>query len=106
VGSKHALSNGNEPEEVTDLVAAFEQHNKCKIVLSCSLELHNGYLDLDWSAVAVSPAPAGQDPTGLVLASAKVWGGGYRTLKGLLSQLLYALDYRLAEKEFDKAIIK
>jgi hypothetical protein len=27
-------------------------------------------------------------------------------LKGLLSQLLYALDYRLAEKEFDKAIIK
>lgn len=106
MGSKAALSNGKEPEELTDLVAAFEQHNSVKITLSASLQLHNGYLDLEWVAIArESQAP---DPVaiGLASVSAKEWGGGYKTLTGVLTRLLYSLDFALAEREFDKAIIK
>ena len=106
MGSKHALSNGNEPMELTDLVAAFELHNSCKITLSVSLQLHSGYLDLLWVAEARENPEKDQEATGLVLASVSEWGGGYKTLMGVLSRLLYALDFQLAEREFDKVIIK
>jgi len=106
LGSKHALSNGNEPGELTDLVAAFEQHNSCKITLTCSLALHNGYLDLEWVAIARERDAPDPVATGLVSVSAKEWGGGYKTLMGVASRLLYTLDFALAEKEFDKVIIK
>jgi hypothetical protein len=106
LGSKQALSNGNEPEEVTDLVAAFEQHNKCKITLCCCLRLHTGYLDLEWTATAYQRVPGHPEVTGSALASAVVWGGGYKTLMGVHSRLLYALDFALAEHEFDKTVIK
>lgn len=106
MGSKAALSNGNETEELTDLVAAFELHNSCKITLSCSLALHNGYLDLLWEATARKSTPKDQEVTGLVLANVKEWAGGYKTLKGVHSFLLYQLDFALAESEFAKVIIK
>jgi hypothetical protein len=106
MGSKQALSNGNEPEELTDLVAAFEQHNQCKITLTCSLALHSGYLDLEWVAIAREKDAPDPVAIGSGLVSAREWGGGYKTLMGVASRLLYSLDFALAEKEFDKVIIK
>jgi len=106
LGSKHALSNGKETEELTDLVAAFELHNSCTITLSCWLALHNGYLDLEWEATAREKNSIAREATGLVLASVRVWGGGYKTLKGVHSFLLYQLDFALAAHEFDKVVIK
>jgi len=101
LGSKHALSNGNEPEEVTDLLSAFELQNKCKITLTVSVELHKGYLDSRWEAEAIG-SQAGEPERGyLVLASVRVWGGDYKTLMGVVSRLLYALDFQLALNEFD-----
>lgn len=105
MGSKHALSNGNEPAELTDLVAAFEQHNSCKITLSCSLMLHSGYLDLEWIAIAREGNAPDPVATGSASVSARVWGGGYKTLTGVLTTLLYQLDFALAEREFDKVVI-
>jgi len=106
VGSKQALSNGREPEELTDLVAAFEQHNSCKITLTCSLALHNGYLDLEWQAIATEKGAPDPVATGLASVSVKEWGGAYKTLMGVVSRLLYALDFQLAQAEFDKVTIK
>jgi len=106
LGSKAALSNGREPAELTDLVAAFELHNQCKITLSASLALHNGYLDLDWQAIAWEQKTTGLEATGSALASVREWGGAYKTLMAVASRLLYSLDFALAEKEFDKVIIK
>jgi hypothetical protein len=106
VGSKRALSNGNEPEELTDLVAAFEMHNSCIITLSSCLKLHSGYLDLEWRATAYPGPKDDLGATGSALASVAVWGGAFKTLKGLHSHLLYQLDFALAEHEFDKAIVK
>lgn len=106
MGSKQALSNGKEPEELTDLVNAFELHNSCKITIYSSLALRNGYLDLEWVAIA-SPKDA-PDPvaTGLASVSVKEWGGGYKTLMGVVTRLLYSLDFALAQAEFEKVIIK
>lgn|SRR5678815_5946086 len=101
LGSKHALSNGNETEELIDLVAAFEQHNNCKITLSCCLRLHSGYLDLEWEAKAEEARGFRPEVAPSVLASVKVWGGDYKTLMGLHSRLLYALDFQLALNEFE-----
>lgn len=106
MGSKQALSNGREPEELTDLVAAFEQHNNVRIILTSSLVLHRGYLDLEWRASAFERTPVDQVVTGLALVSVCLWGGEYKTLMGVASRLLYALDFALAEKEFDKVVIK
>lgn len=106
MGSRQALSNGREPEELTDLVAAFEQHNSVKIVISCSLALHHGYLDLEWSATALTAEKRDREVTGLGLVSVQEWGGGYKTLMGVVTRLLYSLDFALASAEFDKTIIK
>lgn len=106
MGSRQSLSNGRESEELTDLVAAFEQHNSVKIALCASLALHNGYLDLLWMATAEDRTPPDRVATGLDLVSVTEWGGAYKTLMGVVSRLLYALDFALAEKEFDKVVIK
>jgi len=106
LGSKQALSNGNESEEVTQLVDAFELQNSCKITLSCSLASHGGFQDLEWTGVAIERKTTDPAAIGSVLASVRVWGGGYKTLKGVLTFLLYQLDFALAREEFDKTIIK
>jgi hypothetical protein len=104
MGSKQALSNGREPEELTDLLQAFETANTCSIILSASLALHRGKLDVCWQATAVGGS------TGLLVASVldsqnvKVWGGDYRTLLGVATQLLYALDFQLASREFERVL--
>lgn len=102
MGSKHALSNGNEPEEVTDLIAAFEQQNKCKLMLSCCLRLRNGYLDTQWEVTLMEEPPTEQAQKHSDYPSVSVWGGDFKTLMGLLTRLLYAMDFQLAVDEFKK----
>lgn len=106
LGSKHSLSNGNESQELTDLVAGFEVINKCKITLTSSLVLTKGYLDLKWIATAHPSSEAASEQSSLALASASVWGGDYRTFLALLTRLLYAMDFQLALNEFDMVLPK
>jgi hypothetical protein len=104
MGSKQALSNGNEPEEVTDLIAAFEQQNKCKIILTCLVELTKGYLDCRWTAEVVDSAEFRQEAEVSALRSVSVWAGDYKTLMGVVTRLLYALDFQLALNEFERTL--
>jgi len=101
LGSKHALSNGSEADEMTDLLVAFEQENKCKITLLISAQLKKGYMDLCWTAVALGMLTQEPDQPPSVLASVSVWAGDFKTLMALVSRLLYALDFQLALNEFD-----
>lgn len=101
MGSKQALSNGNEPEELTDLVAAFEAQNKCRITLSTCLKLRNGYLDMEWTAECVNREEGLSEASPLGFLSVSVWAGDFKTLMGLATRLLYALDFQLALNEFD-----
>lgn len=106
MGSKQALSNGNEPEELTDLLAAFEQQNKCKLTLSVCLKLKNGYLDTEWTMTATDQEHQSLVQLPLGLGSVAVWAGDYKTLMGLLTRLMYSLDFQLALNEFETADIK
>lgn len=106
MGSKQALSNGKEPEELTDLLAAFEMHNSCKLRLNASIELCNGYLDTKWVCTATNTTKQGLEVDNSALVSVEEWGGRYKTLMGLLTRLLYSMDFALAEAEFAKATIK
>lgn len=106
MGSKRALSNGNEPEEAIDMIASFEQANSCKIIITSSLELNKGFLDWSWQASA-KPSKNGELVANASdLANVRVWGGDYKTLMGLLIRLVYALDFQLALAEFERVEIK
>lgn len=106
MGSKQALSNGNEPEELTDLLAAFEAQNKCKLSITCCLKLHKGYLDTEWRVMAHEVSASPLEALNLGLANVAVWAGDYKTLTGLLTRLLYALDFQLALNEFERVPTK
>ena len=100
MGSRQALSNGREPEEVTELVEAFQLHNTVRIVITMTVETHDGKPDLKvtgeaWDAAQVSVEPVPSDYT-----LATLWGSDYVRLMGLLTRLLYVLDFKLGEREW------
>jgi hypothetical protein len=106
LGSKQALSNGNEPEELTDLIVGFEAMNQCKVTLNVCVELKKGYLDTLWTATALSTKDWEQVPKPLELANVSVWAGDFKTLMGLVTRLLYSLDFMIASHEFDNVATK
>jgi len=106
LGSKQSLSNGKEPEELTDLIAAFEAQNKCRITLSACLKLRKGYQDMEWTAECVNREQGLTAHLPLGFVSVSVWAGDFKTLMGLVTRLLYALDFQLALNEFDSAKAK
>lgn len=102
LGSNHALSNGKETEELTDLIQAFELQNSVKITVNCSLELHKGFLDTKWTCTTVDTDKSRQVLPNSALQSVSVWGGDYKMLMGVLTRLLYAMDFQLGLAEFEK----
>jgi len=103
LGSKHALSNGNEPEELTALISAFEIQDEVKLAITITVLAHNKRPDLMLSATATGrPAENGVAKPS-VSASAIRWGSESATMMGAITSLLYALDFQLAEQEWDAA---
>jgi len=102
LASKHGLSNGNEVEEVTQLLRAFEEQTSMRIAIVLTVVQRAGK---DRLLVRVGPFP--QDAPERVLAP---WGlpqsvseaGDVVTLLGALTNGMYGLDYELAEEEWRK----
>lgn len=103
MGSKQALSNGNEPEELTDMLCAFEKQNTVVITIHCNTVRRNGKWDIIWVANAVPANAANMAAQFLGSASALCWASEYKNLMGLVTSLLYKLDFQLAELEWGKA---
>lgn len=104
LGSKQSLSNGNEPEELTELLCAFGRQNHCLVAVTANVVERKGKptVVLTASALPVAfPTPAHRD---LDSASVQVWLCDYKTLMGAFSRLLYALDFKLAEAEWGDAL--
>jgi len=102
LGSKQALSNGNELEELTDLLAAFQQQNECQIVITVFVRERKGRPEIRMLASARAVVPGIQERNDLDSASVGVWCHDYKLLMGAFSSLLYALDFQLAEAEWGK----
>jgi len=99
MGSRQALSNGNEVEELTDLLRGFEQINSVVIKLELQLE------DRPTGRVLAATAVASNNHAELavrarwVLACAVLPAQEYTSLAGLLTSLLYRLDFEIGEEE-------
>lgn len=100
MGSKQALSNGNEPEELTDLLRAFEQQNGVEISLCWKVAKRHNKPDLLVSGTAVVGNSSSLGQKCLGSANAICWGSEFKSLMGLVTTLLYRLDFVLAEREF------
>lgn len=103
LASKDGSSKTNDAQELTDILVAFEQINKCKITLEAHVELHKGYLDMKWTATAVENSQSTAVPTSSASQSVTVWAGDYKTQMAVVTRLLYAMDFQLALNEFEKA---
>jgi len=88
------------------MLAEFELQNKCKIILSSSLVLRNGYLDMQWTATSVEERELESEAPYLDCVSVSVWAGDFKTLMGLVTRLLYSMDFQFALEEFKKVETK
>lgn len=96
---KHGSSATLGLGELMDIVAAFEQQNTVRVELRSELTKWNGARDMVWTASAfpLSPTVAGVKP--LAYANVRCLEKRLVTMEAVLLQLLYALDFQLAEKE-------
>lgn len=106
MGSKQALSNGKEPEELTDLLLGFEKENQVSIKLELWWGKSSGKDALVARAVAtnnhVDPVVRARWES----VSAVLPGKEYKSLLGLLTGLLYRLDFEIGEEEMRSIGIK
>jgi len=102
LGAKQSLSNGNEVEEITQLLMAFEAQASMRIAIVLYVTERAGKKRL---LIGCGSAPA--LPLEQVLSS---WGsvqsvheaGDVVTLLAALTNAMYGLDYEMAEEEWRK----
>ena len=99
MGSKQALSNGNEPEELTDLLQAFQDGNQVFIELEIKTIITGGKHVLVASAVATNTHADPVVRARWKSVHAVLPGREYRNLMGLLTGLLYRLDFEIGDEE-------
>jgi len=106
VGSKQALSNGREPEELTDLLSAFSEANQVVIAISVGVANHDGKPDLLIAAVAQNNHvnPVARARWGSVRC--QLWGSEWVRLAGVFTTLLYRLDFLIGEAEMQGIGVK
>jgi len=101
LGSEKALSNGNEPEEITALLCAFEVMNQVEIQIGARVVLHRGKPDLELRAVVRDASAASVEQLHSGLVTVTRWGSEFKSMMGAYSSLLYAVDFQLAENEWN-----
>jgi len=102
LGSRAALSNGNEPEEITALLCAFEVMNQVELKIGVSVVLRKGKPDLEFRATVTDASGASVEALPSASQTVIRWGSEYKSLMGAISSLLYAVDFQLAEAEWDR----
>lgn len=106
MGSKASFSNGNEGEELIDLVEAFQRQNNVSLEVSMSSQQHKGRLDLCLTVKAWNTRKESGEVPHLDLGSVQIWFGDYKTLMGAFTRALYAMDFQLALREYENAATK
>lgn len=104
MGSKQALSNGNEPEELIGLLEAFQNMNDCTLTLTATVTMRNSRRDLLLTIGAVPVEDDDQGQTAWDCKQVACWGSEYKLLMGAITTLLYRLDFQLAEDTWNRVI--
>lgn len=106
-GAVLALKNGSsqslELPELIDLIKAFEAQNSVELVISGQIVDGTRRTDLRWTVAAYDGDPDAPGAKILALASVRCLEKRLVRLEDVLLQLLYALDFQLAENEFRSA---
>jgi len=85
---------------------AFEAQNSVRIVLTANSCLTGGLADIRWQAQALEESSENGEAKVLASASVTCLAGRYKSLEGLITFLLYQLDFKLAEHEWRGAYQK
>ena len=99
-----ALRNGSSQgivlADLVGMVEAFEQSNSVRIALRSELTTWRGQRDLQWTAEAYQQTLEHSGALPLVYVSVRCLEKRLVTMEAVLMHLLYALDFKLAEREF------
>jgi len=106
LGLKQSKSNGNEVEELTQLLTAFSQQNSLRTAIVLTAVGRMGIPRLNVIAVGM--------PACTLEEAAKLWGSPLYvsevsdlvSLMGVAMRGMYGLDHVLAEDEFAKTLKK
>lgn len=85
------------------MLAAFEDQNRVRIELSIARWTTNGIPDLSLCAKAWDPEADRRVAKPLAFANVRCLAERVKTTAGVLTYLLYQLDFLLAEHEWDGA---
>jgi len=102
LASRHHSLDMSETKDMIELIRAFEQHNSLRIGVSLTVEDRDGRLQMAVSVHAFARGVVDAEPAPLASVLLYSFPTNQRTLMGLLTHALYALDFRLAVNEFDK----
>lgn len=84
------------------MMEAFEAQNRVRILLTATSCLTSGQADIKWQAQAIGEDAGSSVAPVLASASVTCLAGRLRTMEGLITFLLYQLDFQLAEHEWQK----
>lgn len=105
-----ALKNGSSQKlalpELIDIVKAFEAQNSVEIRITGQIVDAVKSTDLRWEAVAYDGDPDAPEAKILGLANVRCGEKRLVSMEDVLLQLLYALDFQLAENEFRNATVQ
>lgn len=102
MGSNHGPLNGNEVQEVTHLIEAFEHMNRVELSFTLGMRREGTKRQL---AGLMAAWPEGRADTVLTPSdykSVRCWANEYKSLMALVTGLLYKLDFELGSSEWEK----
>lgn len=101
MASSRGTSNGPDVKDTADTVRAFEEANRVVIVMTLRPIRGTEEADIWIDAKAMSERDGSGVRSILALASVKCLGSRHKTLDAAVLAALYALDFQLAQKEFE-----
>jgi len=102
LASKAGYSASLELPELIDLVRAFEQSNSVRIRLRGEMTTWNGQRDIQWTAEAFEQTLEYSAALPLVYVNVRCMEQRLVTMEAVIMQLLYALDFQLALREYER----
>ena len=103
MASRHSSLDMSEIADVTDMVAGFQEHNSCRLVIVVTMEGTPKHRTLVLGMEAWDPAENSQGPTLLASVNVKCSTLNLKKWNSALIHAMYALDFQLALKELGHA---
>jgi hypothetical protein len=100
LASNRDSSNAADVVDLAAVMAAFQGINRCRIVVTLTVEEKGPSSDIRAGAVALRDDPDGGGVKTLASANVLCLANRHRTVDAAILSLLYKLDFQLASEEF------